>query len=82
MTEWEMEMASKQEEAERASALLSASKNAIPDTNLSPEQFKETECEDCGNDLDYFRMQKGLTRCVPCLSKKEHRDKLFMVRKP
>lgn len=82
MTEWEMEMAAKQEEAERASALLVVSKNAIPSANLEPSEFKETECDTCGDDLEYFRMQKGLTKCVPCLSKKEHRDRLFQTKTP
>lgn len=77
MTEWEFEMASKMEEDERNSRLAIAAKNAIPSGILAPENFKAEECEECGNDLDLFRKQHGLTICVGCLSAKEKRDKLF-----
>ncbi len=48
------------------------SKAAISSTDLAPHEYKQVECETCGDDLPLFRMKKGLILCTPCQSAKEN----------
>jgi len=77
MQEWQMEMASKQEEEERNFKLREVSMKAFPDKLLGCGQYKTFVCLECGEDLPEFRMQRGLTECVPCLEAKAKKDKIF-----
>ena len=79
MTEWEFEMASKMEEDERNSRLAIAAKNAIPSGILAPENFKSEECEECGDDLDLFRKQHGLTICVGGVCRQKRSGTSFSI---
>ena len=72
-----MEMASQQEEQERARALATTAAKAFPDKLRTPDQYLTRECESCGDDLPEFRMQRGCVECVPCLQAKEKKGKLF-----
>jgi len=51
------------------------SKEALPDEDLTPDQYKTTECDECEDPLPPFRMQKGLTLCVPCQERLERARK-------
>lgn len=51
--------------------IATCSKQAIPDEDLKPEQYKQRECKGCGDDLPDFRMKKGLILCTSCQSAKE-----------
>ena len=77
MQEWQMEMASQQEEQERALALASTAAKAFPDKLRTPDQYLTTVCETCEDDLPEFRMQRGCTECVRCLQDREKKSKLF-----
>ena len=59
--------------ARTASQIELVSRKAISSEDLSPEEFIVTECDECGDDLPFFRMQKGLRLCVACQSKLERR---------
>lgn len=40
--------------------------HAIPSKDLKPHEYLATECVDCDEDLEEFRLKKGRTRCVTC----------------
>ena len=48
-----------------------ARKDAISSEDLAPHQFTRYDCEDCGEDLPLFRMQKGRQKCVSCQANNE-----------
>ena len=58
--------AAQEQLVENTVALLA--KKAIPSTDLAPHEYKVYECNECGEDLPTFRMQKGLTVCTSCQS--------------
>jgi hypothetical protein len=60
--------------AELASKISSCSKLAFSDSVRTPEQYLRTDCEECGNDLPEFRMQRGLLKCYECQSALERRQ--------
>ncbi|WCD44175.1 hypothetical protein Lumi_036 [Xylophilus phage Lumi] len=75
MDERFLEVACEQEEAERRFAADQATKGGvIPTKDLEPHEYKTTWCDDCGDDLEEFRMKKGRTLCVICQGKKEKRE--------
>lgn len=76
MQEWQMEMASKLEEDERNLRLREISGKAYPDKLLEPNQYKQLDCEDCGDSLVEFRLKRGFIRCVPCEERKVLRNRL------
>ena len=76
MQEWQMEMASKLEEDERQLRLKEISGKAHSDVLLEPNQYKQLECEDCGESLVEFRLKRGFIRCVPCEERKAFRSRL------
>ncbi len=57
------------------SGIALCSKAAISNEVLAPHQYKQYECETCGDDLPTFRMQKGLILCTSCQSAKERTRK-------
>lgn len=66
MEEKYFELAGELADAEVTEARRLASKGVIPDVLLTPEQYKQTECDECGADLIEFRMQRGLITCTEC----------------
>lgn len=77
MEEWQLEMAARQEEQERADALAETARKALPDKLLQPEEYLSEDCEDCEEPLTEFRKQRGCVKCVVCLQAEEKRRKLF-----
>lgn len=77
MQEWQMEMATQQAENERERLQKEAAAKALPDKLRTPDQYLTTVCESCEDDLPEFRMQRGCTKCVPCLQLEEAKSKLF-----
>lgn len=74
MDERYMEVAEAMEEAQRARAVEAVIKSGVMRSSndlLEPDQYKATECDDCGNDLETFRMQRGMTTCVYCQTRRE-----------
>jgi hypothetical protein len=50
---------------------------AFSETLLHPGQYRTLQCEDCGEDLHEFRMQRGLLRCVDCQNTRDQRGKHY-----
>lgn len=48
-----------------------ARKQALSNDNLEAHQYVRYDCEDCGEDLPLFRMQKGRKKCVSCQDNNE-----------
>lgn len=61
-----VEMAEALENSQRSYSVANSSAKALPDTDLTPDQYVRTDCEECGDDLPVFRMQKGCHRCTLC----------------
>ena len=59
------------EAAEREGAIALARKKAFPDKLLTPAQYTSFDCQDCGEELTEFRMQRGCIRCVLCQTRFE-----------
>lgn len=73
MDERVWELAAELAEKENASGVALASKKALPSSDLTPDQYKAVDCEECEEPLPEFRKQKGLVLCTHCQSIKERR---------
>ena len=71
MDESHLEMAEALEASQRNWAIAQSSNRAIPSLDLTSEQYKQLNCEDCGEDLEDFRLKKGCVRCTLCQTKRE-----------
>ena len=71
MDESHLEMAEALEASQRNWAIAQSSHRAIPSIDLTPEQYRQFECKDCGEDLEDFRLKKGCLRCTHCQTKRE-----------
>lgn len=77
MQEWQLEMASKLEEDERNLRLKEVSAKAFPDTLLTPDKYKALDCQECGEPLIEFRMQRGCLKCVECEDRSAKKARFF-----
>lgn len=58
-------------------AVEDASWKARPEQVKLPDgSWPQTECEDCGEDIEEGRLQRGYIRCISCQRVLEHRQKL------
>lgn len=66
MNERDLEMAEALTDAMRDEQQKACATAALPDVDLTPEQYLRLDCQDCGDDLPEFRMKKGRILCTSC----------------
>lgn len=56
-----------------------ASRAAMPDKDLEPDQYRTLECDDCEVPLPEFRMKKGFRCCTDCQTLRERKNKMRLA---